>query len=62
MKFAKLLQLFVIICAFNNLLSAQSAPNLENGFKPYGSYDGSSIDTVNLQNGNLMLHLPAYPE
>jgi len=62
MKFAKWLTGFAIVFAFSNLLSAQTAPNLENGFKPYGSYDGSSIDTVNLQNGNLMLHLPAYPE
>jgi RHS repeat-associated protein len=62
MKFAKLLQLSVVIVFLGHLVSAQSAPNLENGFKPYGSYDGSNMDTINLQNGNLMLHIPVYPE
>jgi hypothetical protein len=42
-------------------LEAQVAPNLENGFKNYGSYDGSRLDTVNLMNGNLMLHAPLLP-
>ncbi|MBZ5524411.1 MAG: hypothetical protein LAP21_19410 [Acidobacteriia bacterium] len=44
---------------------AQTGPDLENGFKHWGSYDSSHIDTVNLQNGNLMLHaplLPGYPQ
>src|SRR5579871_6321933 len=62
MRFAKWLPLFAIVFGLNNFLLAQSAPNLENGFKPYGSYDGSNMDTINLQNGNLMLHLPVYPE
>jgi YD repeat-containing protein len=61
MKFAKLLQFLVIICAFSNLLSAQTPPSLENGWKPYGSYEGSQLDTVNLMNGNLMLHAPLIP-
>ena len=65
MKLAKLLQLFaiifVIIFASRNLL-AQSAPNLENGWKPYGSYEGSRLDTVNLMNGNVMFHAPLMPE
>jgi RHS repeat-associated protein len=60
MKLAKLLQCFVIICAFSNLL-AQTGPNIENGWKPYGSYDGSHLDTVNLMNGNVMLHVPILP-
>jgi RHS repeat-associated protein len=62
MKLAKWLQLFVIIFAFSNLLSAQTAPNLENGFKPYGSYEGSKLDTVNLMNGNVIFHAPLIPE
>src|SRR6478672_2663471 len=65
MKLARLLQLlaiiFVIIFASSTLLLAQTAPDLENGFKHYGSYDGSHLDTVNLQNGNLMLHAPLLP-
>src|SRR5947209_9959887 len=62
MKFAKWLQLFAIIFGLNNILLAQSAPNLENGFKPYGSYDGSHLDSVNLMNGNVMFHAPLTPE
>src|SRR5205807_1174674 len=41
---------------------AQTQPNLENGFKPYGSYDGGSLDTVNTMNGNPMLHAPLLPD
>ncbi|HEY5029056.1 MAG TPA: hypothetical protein VIK39_11650 [Candidatus Angelobacter sp.] len=62
MKLAKLLQLFAIIFVFSNLLLAQAAPNLENGWKPFGSYDGTHLDTVNLMNGNLMLHAPLIPD
>jgi hypothetical protein len=40
----------------------QSQPNLENGTKPYGSYDGGSLDTVNAMNGNLLLHAPLLPD
>jgi RHS repeat-associated protein len=44
--------------------SAQEQPDL-NGFKPYGAYDGSGIDSVNLQTGNLIIHIPVpvfYPQ
>lgn len=61
MKRVKLLQLSAIICVLSHLLLAQTAPNFENGWKPYGSYDGSHLDTVNLMNGNLMLHAPLLP-
>src|ERR1700730_9908522 len=61
MKFARLLYLSAIIFAFSNRVLAQTGPNLENGFKNYGSYDGSHLDTVNLMNGNLMLHIPVLP-
>jgi RHS repeat-associated protein len=49
---AVLISLSSIVCL------AQTQPNLENGWKPYGSYDGSHLDTVNLMNGNLMFHIP----
>jgi RHS repeat-associated protein len=42
-------------------LYAQTAPDLENGFKNYGSYDSTHLDTVNLMNGNLILHAPLLP-
>src|SRR5579864_1668209 len=65
MKLARLLCLFAIIFAFSNFLFAQTAPDLENGFKNYGSYHGSDIDTVDLKSGNLMVHIPmlwSYPQ
>src|ERR1044071_10172367 len=61
MRLARLLCLSAAIISFNNFLFAQTAPNFENGWKPYGSYDGSRLDTVNLMNGNLMLHAPLLP-
>src|SRR5580765_5261056 len=61
MKLARRVLVFVIILGSGAWLRAQTAPNLENGWKPYGSYDGSHLDTVNLMNGNLMLHAPLLP-
>ena len=51
--------LFVsVILAATAVVLAQTQPNLENGFKHYGSYDFHGLDTVNTMNGNLMLHAP----
>jgi len=61
MKAARLVVVAAIILGSAAWLHAQTAPNLENGWKPYGSYDGSHLDTVNLMNGNLMLHAPIVP-
>ena len=56
------IKLLAIALVIGNLhLLAQKAPDLENGFKSYGSYDGSHLDTVNLMNGNLILHAPLLP-
>src|SRR5882762_5513251 len=62
MKSFKLWMLVAVILAGSVSVFAQTTPDLENGFKYYGSYDGSHLDTVNLMNGNLMLHLPLVPE
>ena len=37
---------------------AQVQPDLGAGFRPYGSYDGGNLDSVNLENGNLIVHIP----
>ncbi|HET6844915.1 MAG TPA: RHS repeat-associated core domain-containing protein [Candidatus Angelobacter sp.] len=54
------------IIVFTTLAAmAQTQLNLLNGLPPQGSYDGSSADTVNLMNGNLVLHIPLpinYPQ
>ena len=37
-------------CVLLSCLSAlaQGNPNLENGLKPYGSYEGGNIDSINM--------------
>src|SRR5215471_4438014 len=61
MKAIRLLAVVTGILTQSVFVLTQSAPNLENGFKNYGSYDGSSVDTVNNLNGNQMLHVPLIP-
>ncbi|HET9283984.1 MAG TPA: RHS repeat-associated core domain-containing protein [Candidatus Angelobacter sp.] len=60
----KLVKAIVSFCAAIGLSTAlalgQTAPNLENGFKSFGSYGGSNIDTVNLENGGVMLHISSF--
>lgn len=41
-------------------LRAQTNPNLEAGFKPFGSYDDTNFDSVSITNGNLILHVPLF--
>jgi uncharacterized alpha/beta hydrolase family protein len=43
---------------------AQSNPNTDNGIKPFGSYDATKIDTVDIATGALSLHIPllSYPQ
>jgi RHS repeat-associated protein len=65
MKLAKLALAVVVSMAGNISLVGQTQPNSSNGIPPQGSYDASSIDTVNLVNGNLTLHIPLpfdYPQ
>src|SRR5258708_2939811 len=57
--------LFAIVLVATVSLLAQQSPNLENGFKHWGSYDGGGIDTIGTLNGNQMLHAPLtsdYPQ
>src|SRR5258708_3232664 len=57
--------LFAIILAGSTSLLAQQPPNLENGFKHWGSYDGGSVETGNNLDGNQRLHaslLGGYPQ
>jgi hypothetical protein len=64
MKLIKL-SVALVVVVLSTLVVAQTQPALENGFKAYGSYDGSNLDTVNVMNGNLILHIPmpfTYPQ
>jgi hypothetical protein len=60
----KALKVATIIFVTGALLWGQSAPNLENGFKSFGSYQSGNLDTVNLQTGNLVIPVPvfSYPQ
>jgi YD repeat-containing protein len=51
--FAFLLLILTAMIAFG-----QTGPNLEAGFKPYGSYHGSDTDSVSIMNGNVTWHIP----
>src|SRR5689334_24655645 len=66
MRLARLAVVIAAVVAMGSVsLTAQKSPDMENGFKNFGSYDGSHLDTVNLMNGNLILHapiLPGYPQ
>ncbi|TMD58949.1 MAG: hypothetical protein E6I91_21175, partial [Chloroflexi bacterium] len=48
--------LLALVILAAGMAFAQSQPNLENGFKPYGSYDGSNMDSINLMDSNFLLH------
>jgi YD repeat-containing protein len=57
--FGALLAVIVVnSIAFGQTLTS---PNLETGFKPYGSYDSVPFESINLMNGNPMLHI-SYPQ
>ncbi|HXO00272.1 MAG TPA: RHS repeat-associated core domain-containing protein [Candidatus Acidoferrales bacterium] len=53
-----LARILVAVLLLTFVSQAAFAQNLENGFKYYGSYDGTTMDSVNLMNGNLTLHIP----
>jgi len=44
--------------------TAQTLAGLEQGIKPYGSYDGGDIDSISMVNGSLTLNIPiiSYPQ
>src|SRR5258708_3135243 len=61
MRSVKTWLVLAIFLAGSLSVVAQQPPNLENGFKHWGTYDGGSLDTVNNLNGNQMLHAPLLP-
>src|SRR6185437_14280150 len=58
MKASRLLILGVLLMLGFVSAFAQNDPTLDTGFKPYSSYQGGDLDSVNLSNGNLVLHIP----
>jgi RHS repeat-associated protein len=60
MKPSKLVVLIAVIIVGSISLWGQVDPNVEQGMKPYGSFEGSDIDSVSLTNGNLTIHQPLW--
>src|SRR5215831_7535626 len=58
MNARRMLAVAVAILVGSVVALGQSQPNVENGFKAYGSYDGSHLDSVNLLDSNVLLHVP----
>jgi len=46
----------VLFCSL--IATAQEGFDVQKGLTPYGSYKGGDIDSVNMMNGNLTLHIP----
>lgn len=61
---ARLLFAVLVLCAASAYCQNNDDPTMDVGFKPYGSYHGGDIDSVNLSNGFLNLHIPLveYPQ
>ncbi|HSK42559.1 MAG TPA: hypothetical protein VLA83_01590, partial [Candidatus Binatia bacterium] len=59
-----LLNILAINCCFAQPASAQSGIDLITGVHPFGSYQLSDIDTVDLGNGKLSIDIPliSYPQ
>ena len=53
-----------LVFGLSQSATAQQNPNLEQGLKPFGSYQSGDVDSVSLTNGNLALHIPlvSYPQ
>src|SRR5579859_1110090 len=52
------LSIILVVLTVLRPVSAQTNLNTDNTIKAFGSFDGSSVDIINLQNGNLILRLP----
>ena len=62
MKRACLLAAF---CALYSVAAiAQVSPDVDQGLKPFGAFEHGNIDSVNLVNGNVVVHIPviSYPQ
>ena len=60
----KRLAILALLMASAAVAQEQIHPNLEQGVAPNKLYQFGNLDTVNLFNGNLMIHLPigaSYP-
>lgn len=60
MKQFPLLLVVLVLSAASQLppATAQTAPKLDDGMRPYGSYHGGEVDSISLPGGNLNIHIP----
>ncbi|HYY72549.1 MAG TPA: RHS repeat-associated core domain-containing protein, partial [Candidatus Bathyarchaeia archaeon] len=54
------LGLLAFIVVVGSPLRAQTNPDLEQGFRPYGTFRGGDIDSVSMTNGNLSVQIPLF--
>jgi YD repeat-containing protein len=52
--------LLLLLTLSGTTLYAQRDPNIESSAVPYGSYDSSTLDRIDLHNGSLTLHIPIF--
>src|SRR6266700_40560 len=50
--------LLLMLALFSIHAAAQEGFDVQKGLTPYGSYKGGDLDSVNMINGNLTLHVP----
>ena len=64
MRVGRLLVLFVLFSQSSYSQQLTQDPTLERGMKPYGTFEGGSIDSVSMTNGDLNLRIPlvSYPQ
>jgi len=58
LRWGVILWVVAIVTLIQSSLIAQTNPNIDNGIKPFGSYDARSIDHIDLASGGLSLHIP----
>lgn len=56
--------ILLLVLAQSTRAQLTEDPTLERGLKAYGAFEGGSIDSIGMTNGNLNLHIPlvSYPQ
>jgi len=64
MRMSRIVLIMLATFVLNFATSAQQDPNFEIGIKPFGSYGGGNIDSINLGTGSLGVDIPiiSYPQ
>src|SRR5438128_9547782 len=57
---ARILLTALSLLSVGHAAYSQTNPNLEQGFKPFGSYDETDFDSVSMTNHNLTVNIPFF--